>query len=132
MIQHVTVEIGPDQVEDCVDFYGLLGFRRVDPPAGLGERTAWLQLGHTQVHLQWFEDAQPTREGHLAVVVSEYEATLQTLTQRGLDPDPRTEYWGSPRCFVRDPAGNKVELMAFPPERAGEAGPVTKAGGGKR
>jgi hypothetical protein len=43
-----------------------------------------------------------------------------TLAERatpssGFDPEPRQEHWGAPRSFVRDPAGNRVELMSAPP-----------------
>ena len=54
-------------------------------------------------------------EGHFAVILDDYERTLAALREAGRAPEPRTEHWGSPRAFVRDPAGNKVELMAFPP-----------------
>ena len=37
------------------------------------------------------------------------------LRDAGHDVEPRAEHWGSPRAYVRDPAGNLVELMAFPP-----------------
>ena len=54
-------------------------------------------------------------EGHVAVIVADHDATLAALRDAGLDPQPRTEYWGSPRAFVRSPAGHRVELMAFAP-----------------
>ena len=57
--------------------------------------------------------------GHLAVVVDAYERTLERLRADGFDPEPRAEHWGAPRAFVRDPAGNRVELMAAPPRAAG-------------
>jgi len=53
----------------------------------------------------------------MAVVVDEYDATLGAVRNAGHDVEPRAEHWGSPRAYVRDPAGNLVELMAFPPDR---------------
>jgi catechol 2,3-dioxygenase-like lactoylglutathione lyase family enzyme len=50
------------------------------------------------------------------VVVDDYDATLTALRAAGHDVEPRAEHWGSPRSYVRDPAGNLVELMAFPPD----------------
>jgi len=55
--------------------------------------------------------------GHFAVVVEEYDRVLSLLRDAGFDPGPRKEHWGAPRAFVRDPAGNRVELMAAPPPR---------------
>jgi catechol 2,3-dioxygenase-like lactoylglutathione lyase family enzyme len=41
--------------------------------------------------------------------------TLEALRRAGFEPEPRREHWGAPRCFVRDPAGHRVEIMAAPP-----------------
>jgi hypothetical protein len=54
--------------------------------------------------------------GHVAVVAADYEATLQRLHAKGFEAEPRAEHWGSPRAFVRCPAGHRVEVMAFPPD----------------
>ena len=55
---------------------------------------------------------------HFAVVVDDYDRTLDRLRGAGFDPEPRDEHWGAPRAFVLDPAGNRVELMAAPPPSA--------------
>jgi len=115
MLHHATLEIRREQLEACVAFYELLGFERVEPPATLADRAAWLQRGSTQIHLMWVEDPRSLPHGHVAVVVDGYEATLRSLGETGHEPEPRSEHWGSPRAFTRDPAGNIVELMAFPP-----------------
>ena len=61
------------------------------------------------------EDAQHLPAGHLAVVVEDYDATIGRLRDQGFEVDPRPQHWGAPRAFVRDPAGNRVELMSAPP-----------------
>jgi catechol 2,3-dioxygenase-like lactoylglutathione lyase family enzyme len=115
MIQHVTFEVRRDRWDACVDFYALLGFERVQPPPSLADRAAWVQSGPTQVHLMHVEEPVVLPRGHVAAVVDEYDATLAALRDAGHDVEPRAEHWGSPRSYVRDPAGNLVELMAFPP-----------------
>lgn len=114
MIAHVAVECRPEQAAACVAFYELLGFRRVEPPAALRERAAWLQRHGRQVHLL-FSDAPPPPSGHFALVADGYDATVTALRGAGHEVEPRSEHWGSPRAYVRDPAGNRVELMAFAP-----------------
>jgi len=114
-LQHVSVEVRRDDVEACVAFYAGLGFERVDPPPSLSERAAWLQAGATQIHLMYVEEPVTPPQGHIAVVVDQYEDVLDALAQSGHEPEPRTHHWGSPRAYVRDPAGNLLELMAFPP-----------------
>ena len=75
----------------------------------------WVERAGTQIHLMRREDAEHLPAGHLAVVVDDYEATLERLRDEGFEPDPRQQHWGAQRSFVRDPAGNRVELMAAPP-----------------
>jgi catechol 2,3-dioxygenase-like lactoylglutathione lyase family enzyme len=98
-----------------VRFYGVLGFRPVPVPAGIAGRALWLERGGTQIHLMPRDDAQ-VQSGHVGVVVERYEGTIEQLRAEGHEIDPRTAHWGSPRAYVRDPAGHLVELMAFAPD----------------
>ena len=115
MIHHVAFEVAREDWEACVAFYGLLGFERVPPPPSLAERAAWVERGGTQVHLLDVEAPAVLTHGHVAVVVDRYDATVEALRRAGHDVEPRAEHWGSPRAYVHDPAGNLVEIMAFPP-----------------
>jgi catechol 2,3-dioxygenase-like lactoylglutathione lyase family enzyme len=115
LLQHVSLEVRREQAEECAAFWELLGFRRVDPPASLAERADWLQSGPTQVHLMFTDDPVAPPHAHAAVVVDDYERTFAALERAGHEPEPRTEHWGAARCFVRDPAGHRVEVMAAPP-----------------
>lgn len=115
MIQHVAIEIREDDVDDCVRFWALLGFERVEAPRALAARSTWVQGGPTQIHLLHAREPAVAPEGHVAVVVGDYAATLEALRTAGFEPEPRREHWGSPRAFVRCPAGHRVELMAFAP-----------------
>ena len=115
MIQHVAVETRPGDADACAAFFSLLGFAEVEPPPTLRDRARWLQLGPTQVHLLYAEDPEVPSRGHLAVVLEVYEGGVAALRQAGHPVEPRAQHWGSPRAYVRDPAGHLVELMAFAP-----------------
>ena len=121
MIQHVTHAIDRSQLDECVPFYELLGFQVVDPPKGMAGTATWLESPEpgppSQVHLMYVEGGWPGG-GHFALVCPDYDATIARLRGAGHDVDPRGEHWGSPRAYVRDPAGNLIELMAYPPGRA--------------
>jgi catechol 2,3-dioxygenase-like lactoylglutathione lyase family enzyme len=115
MVQHVTLEVRREQGGQVAAFWELLGFARVDPPPSLADRAAWLQHGATQIHLMWVEEPAVLPRGHVAVVLEDWERDLENLRAAGHEVEPRREHWGSPRAYVHDPAGNLVELMAFPP-----------------
>jgi catechol 2,3-dioxygenase-like lactoylglutathione lyase family enzyme len=117
MLQHVTIEVTAAQVEPCVAFYALLGFQHVEPPESLAGRATWVERGGTQIHLMKVDDPVVPADGHHAVLVTDYEATIAALRGAGFEPEARTEHWGSPRSFVRNPAGHRVEVMAGSPAR---------------
>jgi catechol 2,3-dioxygenase-like lactoylglutathione lyase family enzyme len=118
MIQHVTRQIRPSQLDRCVQFYEMLGFEQVPVPAGIAGRALWLERRRTQIHLMPTEDAVPS-SGHVGIVVESYADTVDRLRDAGHEVEPRREHWGSPRAYVRDPAGNLVELMAWAPGSEG-------------
>lgn len=115
MLQHVALEIRPEQLQECADLYRLLGFEEVDPPETIADRAVWMERKGTQLHLLKTEEPTVLPSGHLAVVAEDYEATMAALEQAGHRPDHRSRHWGAPRAFVKDPAGNLVEVMAWPP-----------------
>jgi catechol 2,3-dioxygenase-like lactoylglutathione lyase family enzyme len=117
VLQHVTVELPRELVDACADFWELLGFERVEPPESLAGRAVWMERAGTQIHLMHVDDPVVPPQGHAAVLVEDYDAAFAALRDAGHDPEPRTEHWGAPRCFVRDPAGHRVEVMAASPAR---------------
>jgi catechol 2,3-dioxygenase-like lactoylglutathione lyase family enzyme len=118
MIQHVTREIPPSALDSCIAFYRLLGFERTREPSSLAGAAVWIERGGTQIHLQPRDDWRP-QSGHVGVVVDAYDAVLEQLRDAGHEVDPRKEHWGSPRAYVRDPADNLVEIMAWAPGHDG-------------
>ena len=131
MIHHATREIPPSALDSCVEFYGVLGFVPVPVPPGIAGRALWLEHAGTQIHLMPVEDATP-QSGHVAVVVERYEPTVEALRQAGYEVEPRRRFRtrppGPPRSYVRDPAGNLVELMAWPPGQPPGQPPVQPPG----
>ena len=119
MLQHVSVEVRPDEVDACVAFWALLGFEQVTPPESL-RRFTWVERGGTQIHLMPFEDPVTTMRGHAAIVAEDFDAALARLHEHGFETRPGSNAWGAPRVFVRDPAGNHVEVMSAPPPAAGD------------
>lgn len=114
-LQHVSLETRRGDVPAELRFWALLGFEPVAAPGELGARATWVQSGARQIHLLHAEDPVIPPRGHVAVVRAEYAETLQALRDAGFDVDERARHWGEPRCYVRSPAGHRVEIMAAPP-----------------
>ena len=115
MLQHVTLELRREDWEAAKRFWSMVGFEEVDPPGGLGERSAWVERDGTQIHLQWHDEPVVPPDAHSAVVVADWEGVVARLRDEGFEVDERPQHWGAARCFVRAPGGHRVELMAAPP-----------------
>src|SRR3954447_10607646 len=115
MLQHASLEVPGSQVEECVAFWELLGFTRMEPPPKLRNRFTWVEREGTQIHLIPTEEPVRAREGHVAIVAVDYEAALSALRDAGFEPYEGENAWNAPRSFVRDPAGHLVEVMSAPP-----------------
>ena len=124
MLQHVTLEVASEDIERSLEFWELLGFRRVEPPAALAETFAWVEREGTQIHLERNESPVVPPHGHTAVVVADFERTVARLREAGFETAPGGEHWGAPRAKAIAPGGHLVELMAAPPRPADSARPV--------
>ena len=83
MIHHVALETRFEDAQACVAFYALLGFARVEPPETLRDRAVWLALGAQQLHLLLTDEPDVPPQGHVAVVLGDYEAAIARARERG-------------------------------------------------
>ena len=112
-INHVS--INARDLEASVAFYvDLLGAERIATP-NFGIPVQWLALGDTQLHL--FErDLTPTSHHHLGITIDDIEAAYRAAERHeAFDFDAfgnhLVELPGDVvQLYVRDPAGNLVEL----------------------
>ena len=113
----MTLEVAPGDVERSVEFWGLLGFEPVEPPAALAEAFAWVEREGTQVHLERNPSPVVPPHGHVAVVAPDFDRAVERLREAGFEVAPGRPHWGAPRAKTIAPGGHTVELMAFPPPR---------------
>jgi hypothetical protein len=114
VLHHVGIEVAPADVEAAAGFFELIGFVRVEPSPTLSEFT-WLEREGTQVHLMPEEEPTVPSPGHMAVVVTDFDAAVERLRAAGFAVEPKREHWGEPRALAIAPGGHRVELMAAPP-----------------
>jgi lactoylglutathione lyase len=110
---HVSVHA--HDVEESVRFYkDLFGMEEIPAP-GFPFPVRWLRVGDLQLHL--FQSEDPAPQGHhFGIEVDDFEATYEKVGEMGAQieegyfssvyelPD------GAVQLYVRDPAGNMVEV----------------------
>jgi hypothetical protein len=115
MLQHVSLEVPPDQVERMIEFWRLLGFEQTEPPEPIASFVSWLSRDGTQIHLLHTEQATAPPLGHAAVVAEDFGAAVGRLREAGFEVTDARELWGASRAFAIAPAEHRVEVMAAPP-----------------
>ena len=113
-IDHVQLAMPPGE-EDAADaFYrGLLGLDRLPKPEPLASRGGcWFGNAHLQVHLGVEADFRAARKAHPALRVRRLDALAARLTGAGHPVRWDDELPGVERCYVDDPFGNRIELIA--------------------
>ncbi|HKB51944.1 MAG TPA: VOC family protein [Solirubrobacterales bacterium] len=115
MLQHVTLEVAPGDIERSIEFWALLGFTPVEPPPALAETFTWLEHEGTQIHLERNESPIVPPSGHAAVVVADFEQTVKCLREQSFEVTRGREHWGAPRAKAVAPGGHRVEFIAAPP-----------------
>jgi catechol 2,3-dioxygenase-like lactoylglutathione lyase family enzyme len=115
MLHHVSLEVPRSEIERTVEFWQLLGFKRLPAPEPIAPYVTWLERGANQIHLIHSDEATVPRLGHAAVLAEDFQATLDRLAEAGFRVDESRELWGERRAFAIAPGGHRVELMAAPP-----------------
>ena len=113
-LHHVNVTVTPELEQQTKHFYGaVLGLQQVPKPQGSRPAGAWYQIGANQLHLSVEkENAGPLSSRHICFAVDDLKATENKFRDAGVEiiPDSRPVE-GNPRFYVRDPAGNMLEIV---------------------
>jgi catechol 2,3-dioxygenase-like lactoylglutathione lyase family enzyme len=113
-IDHVQITVPAGGVPAARAFYcGLLGLPEVEKPDALrGRGGFWLQVGDRQVHVGTEEgvDRRATR-AHVAYAVRDLPAWRRRLADSGVEVLDAVPIPGYDRLELRDPFGNRVELI---------------------
>ena len=115
-VHHVSINV--DDVDVALGFYvDVLGLaQREDRPPDLGVGGAWLDAGAQQVHL--IHAPPPTARGqHFALLVEDLDGVVEELRNREVDVSDPTPVGHSRQSFLKDPAGNLIELHEAAPSQ---------------
>jgi YD repeat-containing protein len=110
---HVSVHA--HDLDESVRFYTeLFGMEEIPAP-GFPFPVRWLRVGDLQLHL--FQSDDPAPQGHhFGIEVDDFEATYEKVQEMGVQEE--SGYFsnvfelpdGAVQLYVRDPAGNMVEV----------------------
>lgn len=125
-LQHVSVPIPPDRVDEGRAFYtGVLGMEELPVPESLtGVALVWFRASDDGDEVHLYAERSPAERvsgQHLCLQVDDIGAFAAELASRGVPVEETTVIPGRPRRMVFDPFGNQIELMQMKPEPAGVA-----------
>ncbi len=119
-LNHVNVTFPDGRLDEALTFYrDLLGLAEQDRPAGASTSGAWLWIDRSagvELHLSGEapDGDWPVGSGrHVGLLVADLQATRGRLATAGVAIESARPLPNRDRFFVRDPFGNRVELLAW-------------------
>jgi catechol 2,3-dioxygenase-like lactoylglutathione lyase family enzyme len=117
-VQHVTITVLDEGLLPEVErFYNRLGgiAQRRPPKLEADTPGRWLGFENTQLHL--VIGAPVAEPAHFALDLGEqFDSVIAGLADQQVEVREARDLWGARRCFVKDPAGNLVELFERAPD----------------
>lgn len=130
-LDHVQLAMPPGGEGQAREFYGrLLGLSEVAKPAPLTDRGGcWFAGPAVHVHIGVEEDFLPARKAHPAFIVANLAALADRLAVAGIQVAVDDADIAVSRCYVADPFGNRIELVAAADAGFTERQPPISPGG---
>jgi catechol 2,3-dioxygenase-like lactoylglutathione lyase family enzyme len=111
-IDHVQMTAPRALEAETLDFYrNVLGLREIEKPPELKARGgAWFVAGDMQFHIGIDPDPSPRSKRHVCFLVPDLGRARTAAVAKGVAIEEEGEAEGLKRFFVRDPAGNRIEI----------------------
>jgi catechol 2,3-dioxygenase-like lactoylglutathione lyase family enzyme len=112
-IDHVNVTTPEELESDVVEWYaGVVGLERIDKPPGARSGGLWFKAGDQELHVS-IDPHNPPKTAHFGIVVDDFEEIVSRLRAEGCHIEQAAAIPGRRRCYTRDPAGNRIEIVSF-------------------
>ena len=113
-IDHVQLGLPAGGEDAARAFYGgVLGLREIVKPSELaGRGGVWFAGRAVAIHLGAEEAFQASPRAHPAFIVNDLAVVRERLTAAGVTPVEDDSGLRIARCYVLDPFGNRLELVA--------------------
>jgi catechol 2,3-dioxygenase-like lactoylglutathione lyase family enzyme len=111
-IDHCTVLV--TDVAKARRFYGeVLGLKEVAPPREFDFVAVWYDLGETYLHLLLKPQPDAVSPRHFCLAVTDVRAARRHCLAHGLAIEETVKIAAADRFFVRDPDGNRIEILQW-------------------
>jgi catechol 2,3-dioxygenase-like lactoylglutathione lyase family enzyme len=112
-VDHVTVTAPDELMAETISWYrDRLGLDQIEKPEGTRDAGGWFKAGEQEVHVS-LDDHNPPKQAHFGLVVDDFDAIVEDLRASGCHIEQASVIPGRHRCYTRDPAGNRIEIMAL-------------------
>jgi catechol 2,3-dioxygenase-like lactoylglutathione lyase family enzyme len=81
------------------------------PPDLAGRGGVWFRAGALELHLGVEDDFRPAGKAHPGLLVADLPAYVDGLAAHGVPVEWDDAFPGYRRCYLRDPYGNRLELL---------------------
>jgi len=112
-IDHIQIAVPKALEPECLSFYRtVLTLTEVEKPEKLKARGgAWFQISPTtQMHIGIDPEPSPKSKRHICFLVGDLAAAKTTVQSRNVPIEDEGTAEGLTRFFIRDPAGNRIEI----------------------
>ncbi|MGZ5940203.1 MAG: VOC family protein [Rhizomicrobium sp.] len=111
-IDHVQIAVPRALETECLKFYReIFAFPELAKPVELQARGgAWFQVGAIQMHIGVDPDASPKSKRHICFLTADLAKAKAFVLARGVAIEEESVAEGLSRFFIRDPAGNRIEI----------------------
>jgi catechol 2,3-dioxygenase-like lactoylglutathione lyase family enzyme len=109
---HVNLAIPRAKEVQVLRFYReVLGLLEIPKPAELKSRGgAWFEAGSAQLHVSLEDVESPPSRRHFCILVDDLDKARQAMARHHVAVEEGGTAEGLTRFFVRDPAGNRIEM----------------------
>ncbi len=111
-IDHVSLII--TNVAAARHFYGtILGLREIPAPKEFDFIAMWFDLGSTYLHLLLKDQPDTISPRHVCFEITDAVAARKHALAHGLKVDETVKIAAADRFFLRDPDGNRIEILQW-------------------
>ena len=111
-IDHVQMTVPKALEAQALAFYrAVLGLKEIPKPEELRARGgAWFEVGALQFHIGVDSEPWPRSKRHVCFLVADLAKAKAAVLAHGVPVEEEGFAEGLSRFFVRDPAGNRIEI----------------------